>query len=337
MQVFYKSEKKSYFQQNSIVKMAGYIITSQESYSGRISAQKLYLHEKISCVDIHGLKLSGQKHLGLLGYACDEGVKRNQGRVGAKNGPEAIRKQLGKLPNNLGEGTHISDVGTVTCSNEDLDDSQKVLSKMVTLLLDAAIFPIVLGGGHEIAYGTYNGIKKHLGSSKRIGIINFDAHFDLRSNENGNNSGTPFYQIAKDCEKEDIPFHYLCLGIREDANDSVLFTTAKELDVKFILRDTFRIEFHNEINAWIKAFIKNVDAVYVTIDLDGFSSAYAPGVSAPSPMGFTPDAVLASLKTIISSGKLAALDIAELNPEFDIDDQTARLAASLIHTVIHGI
>lgn len=317
--------------------MALYTITSQEYYSGRRSEQNLYLHEKISCMDIHSLRPSHSKRLALLGYACDEGVKRNQGRVGAVKGPLAIRKQLGKLPNNLDHDTQLLDVGTINCCNNSLVESQNALSEKVRLLLDSEIFPIVLGGGHDIAYGTYNGIKEHLGDSKIIGIINFDAHFDLRSNKKEGTSGTPFYQIAKEGEEVGRAFHYLCLGIREDANDKLLFQTAKELDVKYILRDTFRIEFHNEINSWINAFIKNVDAVYVTVDLDGFSSAYAPGVSAPSPMGFTPDVVLASLKTIINSGKLCALDIAELNPTYDIDDQTARLAASLIHTVLHSI
>lgn len=317
--------------------MTSYEITPQDSYTGRISDQKLYLHEKISCVDIHSLKLVGQKHLAILGYACDEGVNRNHGRIGAALGPDAIRKQLGKLPNHLSDDTSLLDVGTINCVNFDLEGSQAALSDATDTLLHAGMLPVILGGGHDIAYGTYNGIRKHVGNSKTIGIINFDAHFDLRATTNGNTSGTPFFQIATDCERLEIPFHYLCLGIREDANDARLFKTAKELDVKFILRDTFRIEFHNEINAWINAFIKNIDAVYVTIDLDGFSSAYAPGVSAPSPMGFTPDVVLASLKTIISSGKLAALDIAELNPKFDIDNQTARLAASLVHTVLHSI
>lgn len=317
--------------------MSLYTTTPRSCYSGRQSNKNLYLHEKISCSDISKVISSPHKGIAILGYACDEGVKRNHGRVGAIHGPDAIRKQFGKLPNHLAPEISLWDVGTIDCMEGDLEETQNTLSLTVKKLLDSGIFPIILGGGHDIAYGTFNGIREHHGNSKSIGIINFDAHFDLRATVNGNTSGTPFYQIAKDCEKEDIPFHYLCLGIREDANDSALFTTAKELDVKFILRETFRIEFHNEIKAWIKAFIKNVDAVYVTIDLDGFSSAYAPGVSAPSPMGFTPDVVLASLKTIISSGKLAALDIAELNPEFDIDNQTARLAASLIHTVIHSI
>jgi len=317
--------------------MSLYSKTHPDTYKGRLSKQNLYLHEKISCVDISSLEAATDKGVALLGYTCDEGVRRNQGRVGAVKGADAIRKQLGKLPNHLDDQTYLLDVGSVNCSDADLEATQNELSQKVQQLLIRNLFPIVLGGGHDIAYGIYNGIKKYLGDSKSIGIINFDAHFDLRSNENGNNSGTPFYQIAKDCGESGSAFQYLCLGIREDANDSSLFKTAKELDVKYILRDTFRIEFHNEINAWINAFIQNVDSVYVTIDLDGFSSAYAPGVSAPSPMGFTPDVVLASLKTIVASGKLTALDIAELNPTYDIDDQTARLAASLVHTLIHSL
>ena len=306
-------------------------------YNGRTSEAQHYLHEKINCTTLSELSKTRNKSIALLGYACDEGVKRNQGRVGTKKGPDAIRKQLGKLPNHLKTVTSVFDVGTIHCDHADLEETQQLLSEKVSAILKEGAFPILIGGGHDISYGTYNGIKNSLGSSKNIGIINFDAHFDLRSTENSTNSGTPFYQIAQDCKKTQSPFHYLCLGIREDANDRQLFETAKDLEVIYILRDTFRIQFHTEINAWINAFIQNVDVVYVTIDLDGFSSAYAPGVSAPSPMGFTPDVVLESLKTILSSGKLCALDIAELNPEYDIDNQTAKLAASLIHTIIKNV
>lgn len=315
--------------------MPKYKPTKANIYTGRVSDQELYLHEKISCTDISELQANNNKSIALLGYECDEGVKLNQGRTGGVNGPDAIRKQLAKLPNHLNKKTAFYDVGNVRHGQGELSDTHALLSKKVSDLLEAGAFPIILGGGHDMAYGTYNGIKKAKGDAT-IGIINFDAHFDLRSNENGANSGTPFYQIAKDCQVKNIPFHYLCMGIRQDANDASLFKTAKELDVIYIQRDTFRIEFHNEINAWINAFIKNVDLVYVTIDLDGFSSAYAPGVSAPSPMGFTPDVVLESLKTITLSGKLAAVDIAEMNPAYDVDHQTARLAASLIHGIIHA-
>jgi formiminoglutamase len=206
--------------------------------------------------------------------------------------------------------------------------------------LEKKQFPIVLGGGHDVAYGHYYGIKQYLDAKKQgqsIGIINFDAHFDLRKKTDQGNSGTPFYQIAKECQSEQIDFNYLCLGIRKDANDRNLFQTAKDLDVIYVMSETFQIPFLEEINTWINAFTKNVDYVYVTVDLDGFSSAFAPGVSAPSPMGFTPHIVLECLKTIIASGKLISLDIAEMNPRFDIDGQTAKLAASLVHYVAHSV
>ncbi len=314
--------------------MAKYVFPLEENWSGRTSDKQLYLHEKITCSPIDQME-GGKTRFALLGYACDEGVRRNLGRTGAKKGPKAIREALGKMPNHLGGGQKLVDIGDILCADKAMEAAQEMLSEKVCELLRKNSFPILLGGGHDIAYGHYNGIKKYLLSKKKrpaIGIINFDAHFDLREDSDYSNSGTPFYQLANENE----PFPYLCLGIRKDANDRTLFETAMEMDVTYVLQNTFRIEFVKEINTWIKAFIATVDHVYVTIDLDGFSSAYAPGVSAASPMGFSPDIVLESLETIITSGKLISLDIAEMNPKFDLDGRTAKLAASLIHKVIHS-
>ncbi len=309
-------------------------------WHGRVSNKYLYLHEKVRCTPLNEISEPTKKSIAILGYACDEGVKRNQGRVGAVKGPEVIKNSLGKFPNHLANTVLLHDVGAIVCEDGDMEAAQEALSKAVSTLLEKKQFPIILGGGHDMAYGHYHGIQNYLDSKKEgqtIGIINFDAHFDLRKPTDNNNSGTPFYQIAMESKKEDDTFNYLCLGIRKDANDRTLFQTAKELDVKYVLSDTFQIQYLDEINTWIDAFIKNVDKVYVTIDLDGFSSAYAPGVSAPSPMGFTPQIVVECLKTIIGSGKLISLDIAEMSPKFDVDGQTAKLAASLLHHIIHTI
>lgn len=314
--------------------MANYNPPQKNNWSGRISDDTLYLHEKVQCLTIDHL-IKRKNQFALLGYACDEGVKRNQGRSGAKEGPDIIRRALAKMPNHLTESENLFDLGNIVCDDGKMENTQELLSKKVTEILNHGALPILLGGGHDIAYGHFNGIKKYLLSKKHhpsIGIINFDAHFDLRSDKKVSNSGTPFFQLANENE----PFHYLCLGIRKDANDRTLFETASEMDVTYVMQNTFRIEFVKEINTWIKAFLNKVKHVYVTIDLDGFSSAYAPGVSAASPMGFSPDIVLECLETIISSGKLISLDLAEFNPKYDIDNQTAKLAASLVHKVIHS-
>jgi formiminoglutamase len=319
--------------------MNQYIETNSEVWSGRKSDRKLYLHEKVQCVNIEreSLPSRSKKSFTFLGYACDEGVKRNQGRIGAFRGPEAIRRALAKLPNHLEDDTALIDAGTLECIDGRLENIQAHLTEKIEALLQQNTFPIILGGGHDIAYAHYNGIKKYLGAEKTIGIINFDAHFDLRSNKNDTNSGTPFYQIAKECEENETDFNYLCLGIRKDANDKTLFETAEKLKVDYIENNKFNTHHAEHIVRIVLDFISEVDHVYVTIDLDGFSSAYAPGVSATSPMGFSPAIVLETLQMIIDSKKMISLDIAEMNPTFDIDGQTAKLAASLIHYVIHQI
>ncbi len=320
--------------------MKHYEPPKKDLWTGRISNKWLYLHEKVHCTPLEELPEAQKKAVALLGYACDEGVRRNQGRVGAEDGPDAIKSSFAKMPNHLGSNVLLHDVGSITCANSDMEAAQEQLAEAVKLLLEKKQFPIVLGGGHDMAYGHYNGIKSYLDAKKEgqtIGIINFDAHFDLRKITEQSNSGTPFYQIAKDCEKEGVDFRYLCLGIRKDANDRNLFQTAKDLDVIYVMSETFQAAFLQEIATFINAFTKNVDHVYVTIDLDGFSSAFAPGVSAASPMGFTPHIVLECLKTIIGSGKLISMDIAEMNPKYDIDGQTAKLAASLVHHVAHSV
>ena len=316
--------------------MNRYIVGHTENWVGRNSGQRLYLHEKVRCIDIEKEKIGtmATTTFALLGYACDEGVRLNQGRVGAAHGPAAIRNQLGRLPNHLSADIDLVDAGTLEFHDGRLEDIQALVSEKVTLLLEQNMFPILIGGGHDIAYGHYNGIKKHV-QNRSIGIINFDAHFDLRSTKNGNNSGTPFYQIAKDCGAKNIPFNYLCLGIRSDANDRNLFETANRLGVGFIENGKFTEQHWKAVEQHLLAFISKVDLIYTTIDLDGFSSAYAPGVSAPSPMGFSPGVVIAALGLIINSRKLISLDVAEMNPTYDKDHQTAKLGASLIHYVLH--
>lgn len=317
--------------------MNRYLETNLELWTGRKSRQQLYLHEKVQCINLEreALPKAAAKSFTLLGYACDEGVKRNKGRIGAFGGPDAIRNALAKLPNHLENESVLIDAGTLECIDGKLDNIQAHLAEKVTLLLEQNTFPILLGGGHDIAYGHYNGIKNFLRNNETIGIVNFDAHFDLRSTKNGNTSGTPFYQIANDCQKNGTAFQYLCLGIRKDANDKVLYETAADFEVTFLENSKFKSYYAEHVVRVVLDFIREVDHIYVTIDLDGFSSAYAPGVSAPSPMGFSPTIVLDTLQMIIDSKKLISLDIAEMNPKYDHDHQTAKLAASIIHFLIH--
>jgi len=316
--------------------MSIYKLANKDNWFGRSSNEQNYLHEKIKFSSLKGFNSQNEnKTFALLGYSSDEGVKRNLGRVGSALGPDAIRKQLGKMPNHLKENIELIDFGNLECEGNNLDDLQQDLTLAVASLLTQKTTPIILGGSHDLAYGHYNGLAKHLKEDEKLGIINFDAHFDLRTNTNGNNSGTPFYQIALEHEAKNESIIYMALGIRKDTNTRTLFEFAESLNVNYLHQQYFGINYLEHVQLRLIQFMEDVDYIYTTIDLDGFSSAYAPGVSAASPMGFSPDIVLESLKVIIESGKLLGLDVVELNPNYDNDDQTAKLAASLVHYVIH--
>jgi formiminoglutamase len=318
--------------------MENYTPANPQLWSGRPSEDQQYVHEKVVAVNLREETAPlSKKSFSILGYACDEGVARNRGRVGAYHGPDHIKKALGPMPNHLPQKYQLFDLGNIVCIGDDLEGAQKSLSETVGLILSQKSFPIVLGGGHDMAYGHFKGIRNHFGPSKKIGIINFDAHFDLRDNGGVPTSGTPFHQIATEAQTNGEDFNYLCLGIRRDANPKVLFETAQQTGSKFILRPEFTLGNLKKVNKKLQKFLDKVDLVYVTLDLDGFASAYAPGVSAPSPLGFNPEIVLECLNTIIASKKLTALDLAEYNPTYDIDGITAKLAASLIHYCMYGL
>jgi formiminoglutamase len=271
----------------------------------------------------------------LVGFRCDEGIRRNHGRIGAAEGPAAIRHALGRLPVQKHNFTCF-DAGSITCADADLEASQKALGQIIELLLEHGIKTIVLGGGHELAWGHYQGIRRHY-PDKNLGIINFDAHFDMRpllANHQGT-SGTPFLQIAEAHSSGKPRFDYNVIGIQHAGNVKELFDTARKYDTHVILADELHQGQHEKCVDFVDRVIDQNELVYVSFCLDVFAAAYAPGVSAAQTLGLTPWHVIPLVRQLAASGKVISYDIAELSPRYDVDHRTAKLAAILIYELIH--
>ena len=302
-------------------------------WNGRIdagsTATSLRWHQCISPLEEKGQ----EPGIALLGIASDEGVKRNQGRIGAAAGPDAIREVLANQAYHLQHPLY--DAGNLYCEQEQLEPLQLEQAALVHNLLDQGHFPLLLGGGHEIAFGSFLGLEHHLASSGNtapIGIINFDAHFDLRQAAVPT-SGTPFLQIADHCHAKNIPFHYCCLGLSEVANTELLFSQADHLGVEYLKDEELNCWQFPQVEQKLTGFIRPCQAIYLSIDLDVLPAATAPGVSAPAGRG-VPLPELEQLLSFIRSvaqKRLRIVDIAEYNPKYDIDSRTARVAARLCH------
>ncbi|WP_410872453.1 formimidoylglutamase [Nocardia sp. A7] len=300
-------------------------MTSESAWTGRVDGttpQQLRWHQAVTPYEPG----KGTGVCVFVGFACEEGVRRNKGRLGAAAGPDALRGAL--APMALDTALRAFDAGTIAVTDDRLADGQRRLGETVSALLDDDAFPVVLGGGHELAYGTYLGLA---GATRRtpgsiIGILNLDAHFDLRPDPVPS-SGTPFRQILE----TDDDVRYAVIGISQPSNTRILFDTADRLGVRYLLDDDCE---PTRVAGFVDDFLSGIDLLYLTIDLDVLPASVAPGVSAPAAYGVALSTIQSVCDRATGSGKLAVVDVAELNPRLDIDNRTARTAARLLHRIV---
>jgi formiminoglutamase len=263
----------------------------------------------------------------LIGFGVDEGVRRNAGRTGAALGPLALRGALANLPV-LGEPA-LWDAGDVACADGALETAQAQLGERVAEALARGSLPLVLGGGHEMAWGTFQGIVQKRSDASNLLVVNLDAHFDLRVAARGN-SGTPFRQMHDWCTERGQAFHYRVFGISRFANTQALFDRAHGMGVRYWLDDSLQdANGLRDAQQALATDLARSEAVYLTVCLDVLPGAQAPGVSAPAPLGVPLAQVERLIDQVLASGRLVAADIAELNPALDRDGLTARVAARL--------
>jgi formiminoglutamase len=275
----------------------------------------------------------------ILGFASDKGVALNKGRAGAKEGPRALRSALSNLAWHHND-RKLLDVGDIEV-DDDLPAGQRQYAETLTELLQQQLFVLGLGGGHEIGWPGFLGCQRYLekhAPGKTLGILNFDAHFDLRKPSPQASSGTPFWQAADYCAQNEHAFEYACLGVARSANTAALYERAQQLNVRYI--EDLKCSEAAAIDL-IGSFLNNIDFLYVTVCLDVYPAAYAPGVSAPAGLGVAPAIVLNVIQQL---GKLCQqqqvhwlyADVAELCPSRDIDARSAKLAARTIDQLLHS-
>lgn len=270
----------------------------------------------------------------IIGFPSDEGVRRNNGRPGAAGAPDEIRKHLYKMTPPPEEKERFSelmngllDMGNLSVTM-DLESAQNDLGKIVAELLTEDILPIIIGGGHETAYAHFLGYAE---SGHETAIFNLDAHADVRNRKGGKaHSGSPFRQAVEDssgcCSK------YLVAGLQPHSVAESHLDFIKQHGGSYVFRDETNITsisgmFHEHES----------DRLMVSFDMDAVDQAYAPGVSAPCANGLHHDLWLTAAYLAGRNEQVGSFDLSEVNPAFDRDGQTARLAALTIWQFLLGL
>jgi formiminoglutamase len=276
----------------------------------------------------------------VIGFPQDEGVRRNFGRVGAAEAPREIRRWLYRLgPWDVPRGADLTrlgvlDLGDLRC-DANLEASQQALGEIVAKVLAARAIPIVLGGGHETAFGHFLG---YAASRSPVGIINLDAHLDVRPTLDGSgHSGSPFRQALEFAAAPLRGDRYACLGVQPHSvgRDHLAYVLQRGATVRWCaqVRDSLGQHFDQERERLTRAGCP----VYVSLDADVVHCADVPGVSAPNPLGLSGAELIACARLAGESPNVTSFDVVEINPAFDRDGQSARWAALVVWYFLVGL
>jgi formiminoglutamase len=276
----------------------------------------------------------------LIGFPQEEGVRRNHGRTGTAEAPHEIRQHLYRLtPWDSESGVDLRDhppldLGDVRIAGG-LEESQQALAEVVAAVLQAGAVPVVLGGGHETAFGHFLG---YVAADRPVGIINLDAHLDVRPCVNGlGHSGSPFRQVLEHPTHPLAGSRYVCLGAQPHSvsRDHWRFAQQRGCTVRWCqeVRQSLEACFHEECQRLAASQCQ----VYVSVDADVVRAADVPGVSAPNPSGLAGEEVLACSRQAGTTSQVSSIDLVEVNPRLDRDGESARWAALALWNFLVGL
>ncbi|WII70880.1 formimidoylglutamase [Bdellovibrio sp. 22V] len=266
----------------------------------------------------------------ILGYPDDEGIALNGGRPGAQTAPHHVRLYLYKMTPHLlaTRLPKILDVGDLVDKEKPLAERHERARETVRTFAQSGKRWISLGGGHD--YGYCDGAGFLDVYKDDAVLINFDAHMDVRPTDKGLNSGTPFHRVLSE-------FHghvdFAEVGIQNQCNSQAHITWAKNHGAAI-----FTLDQVNEagLQQTLQNFMqgKEKKKVFLSIDIDAFTSNEAPGCSQSWTTGLFTKEFLESFLWLVREFDVRGIGIYEVSPPLDQDNRTSKLAALIAYNFI---
>lgn len=259
----------------------------------------------------------------ILGCPQDEGVRRNRGRAGSRRAPTEIRRALYRYPvSGAHEYLKLIDVGNLRIG-ETLEETHEWLYETLRGLLQGGKKIIVLGGGNDISYPDCRALCATISLPL---VFNIDRHLDVRI-DTPRNSGTPYRQLLE--EGAIMPSMFYEVGINSYANSPKYLKYVQDVGAHiYYLGDLRGVGAGSAVRSIVSS--SRADGIFFGFDLDVVRAVEAPGVSDPSPMGLTAREVCEIADVAASDPRTRIIEITEVNPEYDRDGITSKLAANII-------
>jgi arginase len=288
----------------------------------------------------------------IIGVPIDLGADRR----GVDMGPSAIRyAQLHQKIQEL--GYTLEDKGNIdvpiqeTC--EITDPKLKYIDCIVPMgrrvagavatSLQSGHFPLVLGGDHSLSVGSIRGAAKH----RKLGVIWVDAHADFNTSEttpSGNIHGMPLAALCGRGDPRLVRLWEETPPVVDPQRVAVIGARDLDLGEKRLLREAgVMVQSMEQIDRFgmvavlekaIERVGRDVDGIYLSFDMDALDPRHAPGVGTPVPGGLTYREAHLTCEVIAETGRLIGMDIVEVNPILDVQNETARLAVEFVRSAL---
>jgi formiminoglutamase len=277
----------------------------------------------------------------IAGYPDDEGIRINGGRPGAAQAPAVIRKYLYKMTPGLfcqSPPKSIWDLGDLRTTDCDLATRHETAAEWAELSMQADAHWIALGGGHDYGFAEASAFARTCLEKwqKRPLILNFDAHLDVRPAHSGLSSGTPFYRLLETFPEID----FAEIGIQGQCNSRAHLDWCQAKGARVLTYEETQMSgvgFAQQVLDFLGEWILRPRPALISIDIDGFSNAFAPGCSQSWATGFEPMEFFKLFAILLKRLDVRALGIYETSPPLDQDDRTSKLAAQILHRYIYPV
>ncbi len=206
--------------------------------------------------------------------------------------------------------------------DKNINKALKRMSKINEEILDKKVFPMTFGGEHSITPGCIAPFAKKY---KKLCLLHFDAHADLRESYNGEKFSHAS-AIKRCLDHKNVSL--ISFGIRNISKSEIPFLKKNSFRIKiFWAKDKLKWNLNN-----FKKLIKN-KTVYLTFDIDGLDSSIMPATGTPEPGGLFWDETLNIIKIAAENSNIVGADINELSPIKGFNSYnflTAKLAYKII-------
>lgn len=277
----------------------------------------------------------------LVGLPLDFGTVLEGGRAGAAHAPDAIRRELRRyhktynLEHNIGlESLRIADAGNVNLRQPDHLENHRRIREQLAQLCRQYPRVVVLGGSHDGTYSTVRGLFDAAGGQP-VGGLNFDAHADVKDKPGLISSGTPFGKLLREGFLTGPRFSEIGLHSNLNTREDIDFLHQQQATIvplAHVQKDGMALYASRALGR-----ATGDGPAFVSFDIDSCAEAYAPAVSAPSADGFTPRQAVEAAFLAGQNAAVRLFEVVELNPLYDRDNQTARLAATIITAYLTGV